>query len=382
MTTSQIHIAAQDMLFREGDVGDAAYLVDQGRIAILRERNGQSEKLGEIAAGECVGEMALISNDARLASAQALEDTRLTVITRQHLDERMAHSDPLVRHLLQIVLKRYRQSLGQFPAAGMQAISDQQDETLAMQRMRTEHALSHALKHGEFVLYFQPIVRLADRVTAGFEALLRWRKPDGQLIAPDLFIPVAEESCIIESIGQWIIHEAARRRAQLPAAWDQPLDADFSISINLAARQFRDPQLVSTIGDAIEQNQLKPQHLRMEVTESQIVENWQQALAILRQIKAMGCKVAIDDFGTGHSSLAYLNQLPVDTLKIDKAFLQDMLTDSASRSIIGGMVRLASDLKLTFIAEGAETEAQIQTLQSLGVEHVQGFYFGRPFGLD
>lgn len=369
------------MLFREGDSGDAAYLIDRGRIAILREQDGQTVRLGEIGAGECVGEMALISNEPRLASAQAMEDTRLTVITRRHLDERMQRSDPLVRHLLQIVLKRYRQSLGQF-SDPQNLKPNQQDEVDAIDRMRTEHALSAALEKHEFVLYFQPIVRLQDRVTAGFEALLRWRKPDGQLIAPDLFIPVAEESHIIEAIGQWIIQEACRCRALLPASWHMPLDPDFSISINLAARQFPDPQLIPTIRQSIHEYGLKAKHIRVEVTESQILENWDQALSVLTDIRQFGCQVAIDDFGTGHSSLAYLNRLPVDTLKIDKEFLQDMLTDKGSRSIIAGMARLASDLGLSFIAEGAETEEQVDALQALGVEHVQGYFFGRPFGLD
>ena len=390
MDNSQTRLGAHEVLFHEGDSGHAAYLIESGRVAVLRHHEGEDQILGVISAGECIGEMALISNEPRLATAMALEDSVLTVITRQHLDERMARSDPLVRHLLQLTLKRYRQALGkhgddhELPSlAGLGSAGiENTDEQMAMQRMRTEHALKSALDTRDFVLFFQPIVRLADRKTAGFEALLRWRRADGELIAPDLFIPVAEESHIIEAIGQWIIDEACRCRALLKQQYAGELDENFSISVNLAARQFPDPQLLPCIEQALQRHGMQPNQLRMEVTESQILENWQQALDVLHAIKKLGCKIAIDDFGTGNSSLAYLNRLPVDTLKIDKAFLQDMLNDPAAQKIIAGMARLSADLGLSFIAEGAETQQQVDVLAELGVEHVQGYFFGRPFGLQ
>lgn len=379
MSESQINLEKDQYLFRQGDEGDQAWLIDDGQLLIQRETDEGTIALGCIGPGECVGEMALISNQPRLASARAVKTCRLTVITRQHLDERLAKSDPLVRHLLQIVLKRYRQSLGQYNEA--EERPSDSDENLAMKRMRTEHALRSALDNGEFRLYCQPIVRLEDELTCGFEALLRWRKPDGQLIAPNLFIAVAEESQIIEDIGYWIINEAARCRSQLPQAWGKPMADDFSVSINLAARQFSDDNLIEHIDRAIKRYSLKPSHLRMEVTESQILEDFDQVIRVLANIKDLGCKVAIDDFGTGHSSLAYLHRLPVDTLKIDKAFLTDMHDIPASRHIIANIARLAQDLKLTFIAEGAETTEEIALLKQLGVEQVQGFYFGRPFAV-
>lgn len=384
MATSKINLAANEVLFREGEAGQFAYLIERGRIAILRDNAGEYQLLSELGPGECLGEMALISHDPRMASAMALEDTTLTVITRDHLKERMARSDPLIRHLLQLTLKRYRQSLGQtfLDTSSTQDLDYLEDEQQAMQRMRTEHDLRHALENEEFILHYQPIVRLADRVTTGFEALLRWRRDDGQLVSPDLFISVAEESQIIERIGHWIINEASRARAQLHASYQERLSDDFYVSINLAARQFPDPDLPAVVQAAISRHQLQARQLQMEVTESQILENRDQAIRVLQHLQSMGCRIALDDFGTGYSSLAYLNRLPVDALKIDKMFLDDMLNDAASRTIIAGMARLARDLKLGFIAEGAETEQQVDALGTLGVEHVQGFFFGRPFALE
>lgn len=383
MTTSKISLAANELLFREGEAGQFAYLIDRGSIAVLRDAGGEYQLLSELGPGECVGEMALISHDPRMASAMAMEDTVLTVITRDHLKERMARSDPLIRHLLQLTLKRYRQSLGQtfLDTSSTQDLEYLEDEQQAMQRMRTEHALSDALDNREFVLHYQPIVRLSDRVTTGFEALLRWRRADGQLVAPDLFISVAEESQIIEKIGYWIIDEASLARTRLPSCYDSVLSDNFYVSINLAARQFPDPQLPTVVEQAMARHQIKAQQLQMEVTESQILENREQVVGVLSQLQSLGCRIALDDFGTGYSSLAYLNRLPVDALKIDKMFLEDMLSDDGSRKIIAGMARLARDLGLSFIAEGAETEEQIHALSALSVEHVQGYFFGRPFAL-
>ncbi len=378
MTTLRTHLQANDILFREGDAGECAYVIDQGRIRIVRENNGDPLILSELGPGECLGEMALISHQPRMASAIASTATDLTIVTREHLDERLAKSDPLIRHLLQLTLRRYHQIMDGEDGEHRKETETNPDEALAITRMRTEMELVRALENQEFELYFQPIVRLSDRVTAGFEALLRWNKPGVGLVAPDLFIPIAEDCHIIEQIGQWIIEEACRCRGLLQAHWPEPLADDFSVSVNLAARQIPDTLLLPSIEAAMQRYDIKPKTLRLEVTESQIMDDFDHALSVLEAIRALGCRVAIDDFGTGHSSLAYLNRLPVDTLKIDKAFLHNALTDQSSQKIIASVAVLAKSLTLTLIAEGAETEDEVAMLSRLGVEQVQGYYFGRP----
>lgn len=376
-----------ETLFHEGDPGDCAYLIERGRIAIQREQDGRPYTLSELGPGACFGEMALLSQQPRMASAVACEPTVLSVITDAHLHERLQRSDPLVRHLLQLTLQRYRQTLGEEDARlpqlnlALEKIADA-DEAMALDRVRTENALIQALDRDEFELHFQPIVRLSDRVTAGFEALLRWNRPGHGRVAPDLFIPVAEDSHIIAEIGRWVIRSGAAAHARLAAQYEAPLSQDFSVSVNLAARQFQDGGLSTCIAEALAQNSLEPRRLRLEVTESQLLDSWDDTLRILKAARDLGCRIAIDDFGTGHSSLAYLSRLPVDTLKIDKAFLTDLMVDEASRQIVRGIAALAHSLGMSFIAEGGETAEQIELLGELGVEYVQGYYFGRPFALN
>ena len=361
-------IERNELLFQEGDQGNCAYLVESGRIRIVLNAHGENRVLGEIGPGQYFGEMALISHQPRMASAIACQDSVLTVVTREHLQERLDKSDE------EAVSEGFDQDF--------HLDSAEVDEQMAITRMRTEQALMEALERDQFRLYFQPIVRLADRVTAGFEALLRWEKPGEGLVRPDLFIPIAEESHLIEELGRWIINEACRCRSELARQYQQPLDEQFSVSINLAARQFQDDRLTDTIREALRTHDLNPRSIRMEVTESQIMDDFEHTLKVLEDIRATGCKIAIDDFGTGHSSLAYLSRLPVDTLKIDKAFLEDALSDESSQKIIAGVAALARNLGMTFIAEGGETAEQISLLQSLGVTQVQGYFFSKPFPLS
>ncbi len=381
MEILRTNLVKDEVLFQEGETGECAYVIESGKILIVHDVDGSQETLGVLGPGEYFGEMALVSQQPRMASAIAGEDCILTVVTRKHLEERLAKSDPLVRHMLHLTLRRYREALNQGFIEQPSGTTASADEQLAINRMRTEQALLQALENDEFLLYFQPIVRLADRVTMGFEALLRWNKPGTGLIAPNLFIPIAEDSHIIEKLGHWIIDEGCRCRAQLARQYEQPLHQDFTVSINLAARQFQDPELVSSIGQSLSRHGLDPKTIRMEVTESQIMEDLAHTLTVLQGIRSTGCKIAIDDFGTGHSSLAYLSRLPVDTLKIDKAFLLDAMSDESSQKIIAGVAALARSLGMGFIAEGGETEEQICLLQDLGVEQVQGYYFSKPFPL-
>ncbi len=381
MEVLRTSLVKDEVLFHEGESGECAYVIESGRILIVHDVDGEPETLGVLEPGEYFGEMALVSQQPRMASAIAAEDCILTVVTRKHLEERLAKSDPLVRHMLHLTLRRYREALNQGFIEQPSGTTATADEELAINRMRTEQALLQALENDEFLLYFQPIVRLADRVTTSFEALLRWNKPGSGLVAPNLFIPIAEDSHIIEKLGHWIIDEGCRCRAELARQYDQPLAEDFTVSINLAARQFQDPELVNNIARSLNKHALDPSTIRMEVTESQIMEDLAHTLTVLQGIRSTGCQIAIDDFGTGHSSLAYLSRLPVDTLKIDKAFLMDAMSDESTQKIIAGVAALAHSLGMGFIAEGGETEEQIQLLQGLGVEQVQGYYFSKPFPL-
>lgn len=240
--------------------------------------------------------------------------------------------------------------------------------------IKLENALYRALEQNELVLYYQPQISYPDNKLVGVEALLRWKHPKKGMIGPDQFIPIAEDTALIVPIGEWALKEAC---AQLKEWQDKgyPL---FSVSVNLSVRQFAQNNLFETVKNVLQEVDLSPEYLRVELTENLIIKNTELTLKTMKQLKELGIKIAIDDFGTGYSSLGYLKQLPIDTLKIDKSFLQDIVTDEDNAAITDTIITLAQNLDLSVIAEGVETEQQVQFLSVRNCFLMQGYYFDRP----
>jgi diguanylate cyclase (GGDEF)-like protein/PAS domain S-box-containing protein len=232
----------------------------------------------------------------------------------------------------------------------------------------------------EFCIHYQPIVNLATGQLSGFEALVRWQHPERGLISPMEFIPLAEDTGLIVPLGQWIMTEACRqlRQWQHQFAPDLPL----SMSVNLSTKQFTQPSLIEQVQQLL--NYPDRHHpdlklnLKLEITESAIMENPDMAKTLLEQLKQMGVQLLIDDFGTGYSSLSYLHRFPIDTVKIDQSFISQMSTDSESAEIVRAIVSLAHNLGMNVVAEGIEQAEQIQQLQALGAEYGQGYFFAKP----
>jgi diguanylate cyclase (GGDEF)-like protein/PAS domain S-box-containing protein len=250
----------------------------------------------------------------------------------------------------------------------------------AVARLQLEIDLRRAVEREEFRLHYQPIVSLSTGRLTGFEALIRWQHPDRGLIYPDDFIAVAEETAVIAPIGWWVLREACRqlRGWQLETAGDPPL----TISVNLSPRQFAQSQLATEILGILDQTGLAAQFLKLEITETTIMESTESASAVLAELKRIGVQLAIDDFGTGYSSLSYVHRFPLDALKIDRSFITEMGTGQRRSEIVGAIVNLAHNLGLEVIAEGVETKHQLDTLRSLGCEYGQGFLFSRPVERD
>jgi diguanylate cyclase (GGDEF)-like protein/PAS domain S-box-containing protein len=244
----------------------------------------------------------------------------------------------------------------------------------AMLRMESE--LRAALAHHEFRLHYQPIRRLSDDGIVGFEALLRWQHPQRGLLAPDAFLGLAEETGLIVPIGHWILREATRQLAAWRAAI--PELRDTFVSVNLSSAEFADPDLLSHILAALDAGGLAASQLRLEVTETVLVQNTAQATSVLETLREHGVSTAIDDFGTGYSSLSYLLHFSFDALKIDRSFVQDLDRNTRCREIVRSIVGLAHGLGLTVIAEGGETGAEIERLREVGCELNQGFAFSAP----
>lgn len=236
--------------------------------------------------------------------------------------------------------------------------------------------LRRALDRDEMELHYQPIISMRDRTISGFEALLRWSHRSRGVISPNEFIPLAEETGLIYDLGQWVLGKACKQIA----AWNKSKEKEdqLEISINLSSRQFSDPNLVEGIVENIEKSGFDAEFLKIEITESALMQNAQRSVSMLNQLKDLNIKVCVDDFGTGYSSLSYLHTFPIDTLKIDRSFVHDMSRNFRNMEIIRTIIMLAHNLKLDVIAEGVETGEQDAQLSALGCQFAQGFYFSRP----
>lgn len=246
----------------------------------------------------------------------------------------------------------------------------------AVRRLELELDLRQAIERNEFQVYYQPIVTMADRRLAGFEALVRWQHPGKGLISPLEFIPVAEETGMIVPIGRWVLREACRQARAWQSQWPdaQPL----TVSVNLSTRQLLHPDLLADVAAALADSGLPPTLLKLEITESVMMENADNAIALLNRLKDMQIHLLLDDFGTGYSSLSYLHRLPVDTLKIDRSFIMNLHEDDKACHFVATIVHLAHKLGLDVICEGVELQVQANILSAMGAEYSQGFLYSRP----
>jgi diguanylate cyclase (GGDEF)-like protein len=244
------------------------------------------------------------------------------------------------------------------------------------ERLALENALRRALERQELALHYQQKVNLKTGMIVGAEALVRWLHPEWGLVRPARFIPLAEETGLIVSIGEWVLREACRQTR----AW---IDAGLNpgvVSVNLSVRQFRQEGLVRSVSRILEETGLEPSQLEMELTESMVMGNVDAAIAVLQGLKSLGVTLSVDDFGTGYSSLSYLKDLPIDTLKIDRSFVRDIGSgDEAEDGVLAqAIISLGHALHLKVIAEGVETDAQMRFLRRHGCDDVQGFFYGEP----
>jgi EAL domain-containing protein (putative c-di-GMP-specific phosphodiesterase class I) len=240
----------------------------------------------------------------------------------------------------------------------------------AQYRLRLESDLHQAMKAGQLELHYQPKVDTATGTVRSAEALLRWRHPERGLVPPDEFIPVAEETGQIGAIGVWVLQQAC---LQAKAWRDQGLPS-LRVGVNISAVQFHQPGLVDSVRAALDNAGLEPRHLEIELTETCVMSNPEESIAVLEALSRMGVLVSVDDFGTGYSSMSYLRRFPIDKLKIDRTFVAEMDTRPDDASIVQAIVSLAHGLRLKVVAEGVENEAQLMALKALGCDQYQGYY--------
>lgn len=274
------------------------------------------------------------------------------------------------------IMKNAELALYQAKAGGKNdfAFFTEELNVVALERLRLESDLRHALLNEELILHYQPQISMRTRQVVGLEALTRWPHHTMNMIPPDQFIPIAEDSDLIIQLGEWSIHEACRQTRQ----WQRSGLQILPVSVNVSARQMRHPGFYDSVESALRKTGLDARYLELELTERAVMTDIDSAVEVMNKVGGMGVSFAVDDFGTGHSSLAYLKHLPIRKLKIDKSFVRDIAVEDNDREIANTIVQLAHGLKLTVVAEGVETQQQMAILLGQGCDIAQGYLFSKP----
>ena len=254
----------------------------------------------------------------------------------------------------------------------------QEMDARAQESLEYELGLRQALQNREFTIYYQPRVNTAAGTVVGAEALLRWQHPSRGLVMPDSFIPLLEDTGLVIPVGEWVLQQACRQCRR----WHDAGHDSLSVSVNLSMKQFRAGSLLGSVQHALEESGLPPRFLELELTESVLVNDAEQALGLMHELKKIGVTLSIDDFGTGYSSLNYLRRFPIDLLKIDGSFIRDVIRNRGDAAITTTIAVMAKSLRLGILAEGVETREQARFLRTIGCHDMQGFLFGEPVPVE
>lgn len=376
----RIHLSINEILFSEGDSPTVAFLIESGEIEVSTTRDGEVLVLSKLFAGDLLGEMAVIDDAPRTATAKALTDCVLFQIDRTQISERLANTDPIIRALLEGQLKRYRGAL-----AAMQGkrLSSQDDgvtasEALGVGKIRLESQLREALNTGGLDVRYQPLLHVQSNKIAGYEALVRWNHPERGPISPVEFVALAEETSLIVPVGEYVFDTAC---AAVKTFIEHGADPKPFIAVNVSARQLAHPGLIERIVARVDAAGLPKGSLKVEITESQAL-NYEMVEKVIALCHGHGIKVALDDFGTGHSHLTHLHKLEFDTMKVDQAFSRSMLEHPRSMAIVKAIVAMGKSIDADIVVEGIETEEMLQALRDLGCDYAQGYLIGKPQTLD
>ena len=367
---------AGETIFKEGDSSTCAYIIEEGRVEV----SVSAAKQVLVGKGELFGEMALIDKQPRTATVRAIGNVILIPISRELVIELLDKADPVVRHLLLIILERFRSTRTQPVFEPTETVVLKRDSTygVATKRLRLSHDIAEALREGQFEMFYQPICDLSTRCLAGFEALIRWHHPIEGMISPLDFLGVAEQTGQIREIGLWTLEQACLDWPTLRERIDHPMPF---VSVNLSPSQLISDGLVEEVTMIFRKHRMSEREIKLELTETVIINNPVLALEILEKLTKTGTRLALDDFGAGHSSLDTLHRYPIGTVKIDRSFVSKMLASLDSANIVRASIGLAHSLKMDVVAEGIETEAERSALLELGCEYGQGWLFGKPASL-
>lgn len=349
------------VIFHEGQSADGAYLLEEGQVHLSRG----GELLRVVSPGSLFGEMAALDGAPREVTARAVGDTVLTWISSDYLQKRISGTDPVVQHVIQVLLRSVRAPVSP-PEPAM---------TAAVAKMRLERQLTQAIQNNNLHLRYQPIVDLEHGHVCGAEALLRWNHPVLGPISPAEFVLLAEETHLILELDRWAISRACEDIAATPGM------AERFVSINLSAREVGLDSVINFLIETCSRTGVRPAQLKLEVTERAIASSPRAKEWVERCVR-LGFKVLLDDFGTGYSNLAHVLRLPISTLKLDQTFVTDVATNPRAAAVIKAIVAMAHAIGADVVAEGIETEPTALALSALGCQLGQGYLFARPLSVD
>ena len=356
-------------IFHGGDRSDRAFIIEKGKVDILAIDT--DDVIHTLNAGELFGEMGVLDKSVRSTAARAKTQVTLLEIKPGQITDRLSETDPIIQALIGVLLKRLRALL---PKNGDQSSDDLLThvasviEQSGLSKFRLESELRTAVNAEKVQTVFQPIVDLSTNQVAGFEALSRWLHPKLGVISPIEFISLAEETDMIVEVGSLVFNRAIDLLSQLPES--------IFININVSAKQLNSPEFLPAISKRLADNQIIAERLKIEITETMMVDINQAAQWIDRCHQA-GFRVCADDFGTGYSGLQQLLDLSFDVLKIDQVFIQSVLTQEVNKTLVETMVSRAKKLGMQLVAEGVEHEPQHTLLKQLSVDYGQGYYYGK-----
>lgn len=377
--------APGDMIMTQGEMGDNAYLIEDGQVEVFVTDDNAAQTLGKRGTGAIIGEMAIVDSRPRTASVRALTPCTLLAISREDFERRLAHADPVMKMVMQVILARYRAILygpnSEHSDKDAEAIERSQPVSeKAFETIRMTHDFREAILGYQLRLHYQPIINIITGKVAGFEALMRWHHPTKGMISPAVFIPIAEESGLIVHASRWSLRETVYMMNRLKFEHDLPEPWFCSINftgLDLAAEDFADH-----VAETLQGTGIHPSRIKLEITERMLIDDPEGAINTLKKCRETGLTVALDDFGTGYSSLSYLHRFPIDTMKIDRSFVLEMTTSHASLTLVKAIIALAKGLGMSVVAEGVEKQEESDLLLQNGCEMIQGYLYAKPMAED
>lgn len=368
---------AGEVLYRQGDASDCAWLVESGQVELVSEHGRRSARHGVFGAGELIGELGLLDGAPRSATATARGDSVLLAIGREQFLERLQSGDPILRTLVDSLLQRIRGLVATLPAEGAlpaeDVACDDPVERAGIDKIRLETQLRGALDDGSLEVRYQPILDIAAHRVGGYEALVRWELPGRGPVSPAQFIALAEETSLIVPVGEYVLERVIAVLVALRRGGVDPLP---SIAVNLSARQLVEPGMARQVVARVAAASLPAGALKLEVTESRMLD-YAPVAAVMAHCRAHGVPFALDDFGTGYSNLTHLHALDFEYIKVDQAFARQMFDSPRAMRMVEAIVAMSHGLGAQVICEGVETREQLARLRDIGVEHAQGYLVGK-----